>query len=228
LVFGQVGAVLASCIVPFEPVSLVTGRLAGERVEERFHANLGEVLGVVELETVHVWEALPGYTAASATVVSRYWGERPPDDRFFMDGRFNARIDGGHFTGPRAPETTISCDPSVAQPLGSYEYVAVFEHSSFVPIESGVTPDQEAIFTQHLGEPISVALPTLPDTHPNADTAPVSLADFGDVDDVATTPYWLFIAAGAVLIAGMGLWLRRRRPSVATQADANRTRTNGT
>jgi hypothetical protein len=224
VVFASVGTASASCIVPFEPVALVTGRLAGEPIEERFHADLGQVLGVAELETVQVWEPLPEYTAASATVVSRYWGVRPPDERFIMDARFNARIDGGHYTGPGETVTTISCDPSVAQPLGSREYVAVFERSDLIHIEPAVTPAQEAIFTQHLGEPITVDPPTLPDTHPSADAgAPDDFA--GDIEEVDTTPYWLFVAVGAVLAAGLVTWLQRRRRLATRRANAGSPRT---
>ncbi len=191
----------ASCVVPLEPIDLVTGRLAGDTVEERVHANLGQVLGVAELETVRVWDAEPDYTAASATVVSRYWGVRPPDDRFFNDERFAARIDGGHYVGSGAPEDTTSCEPSESQALGTREYVAVFEVSGFVPIESGVTAEDEAVFTEFLGAPVVVDPPTLPAEHPN----------LGTFSPGSSSVLWIVGGAGAAaLVAGIAVWRARR------------------
>lgn len=198
VVVGAVPAAFASCIVPFEPVELVTGRLAGESVEERHHVNLGQVLGVAELETLRVWDAIPEWTAASATVVTRYWGVPPPDQRLDMDDRFNAKVHGGHYTGPSATETGISCDPSEARALGSREYVAVFEVSEFIPIESGLTAEEEAILTQFLGEPTIVDSPALPAEHPNTNTQPPTTSN-------STMP-WILLSFGAVALGGIFVW----------------------
>jgi hypothetical protein len=73
LIAVQSSANACSLPAPVE-IDVVTRALAGEELDSRFYPELPPVVAVVEWSTVRVWDATRDHTAASASVVTRYWG----------------------------------------------------------------------------------------------------------------------------------------------------------
>lgn len=200
LVVSGAGAGMASCVVPRESMAYVVGMLTGDDVEGTgTFADPGPVIAIVERETVKRWDAIPSHTTASATVVTRHWGHPPQTV-------FTPVIDGGEPT--TAPETTISCDPSTARPVGETELGVVFERAGYVPlIDQELTGEQERVLTEALGPPIEVDRPPMDAEHP-------MMSDVTVPARTANGMWWL-IGVGAVAVgaAGWATW-RTRRPAL--------------
>lgn len=189
----------ASCFVPHESAEYVVAKLRGEQVGEGLaFANPGDVLAVVERQTVLIWEAIPTHSTASATVIVRYWGDPP-------DSTFEPVIDGGEPTAQSA--TTTSCEPSTARSLGDRELGVVFSLAGYTPlIEGEFTAEQESAFAENLGREIVAQPRSLPAEHPMTGTA-----------SETRSPAVLVVAAlagvGALALIAWWLMAWQRRPA---------------
>lgn len=212
---GGSGPARACSPIAAEPVEFVTGLLTGEAVEgSGTRTNVGRIVAVVDREAILVWDAVPGFSAASASVVARYWGVAP------RDSTFDPQIRGGEPIPSSYQPGGGECPPTIAQPLGSHEFVAIIEPGLDVPLlESELTRQQEAILTEFLGESIWVDPPELPAQHPQADATPTAtppvtttlratgpVAQASGAEGARSGWPWILAALGAVGFLGLVAW----------------------
>ena len=157
LVLVEPEAGSASCQVPHESVDYAVGLLEGRDVQGFVFSDPGEVVAVIERETVKVWQATPTHTAASATIMARYWGD-PPLSMFDPITHGAEPIEQS--------ETSTSCEPSQARGIGDIELGVVFSSAGYVPfLEDELTPSQEQTLIELLGPQVLPPLPNLPVDH---------------------------------------------------------------
>jgi len=118
----------------------LVGLLQGDTEPSKFGRFSSLPVAIVERQTVRVWPAEGVFTAASATVATRYWGVPP---REVSSG---VTMAGGDYL--EDPVLVSSCGPSRAKPLGETSYTVFLAPAGIVPVQGEVT--EEILKTNNL------------------------------------------------------------------------------